>query len=415
MEVIFHRCCLLYSNLRICYTENKPMKETFPTNTPQTPKEVDFHQARFERVAAEKNKALLVRYGLKGEKTPLQVAQDEAERDDKDYERRRSTEFKLWQENLDTVVANIKEKIASPDEHKDRKICLVILGGGMKVARSVGQSLALHELGLQDAFDTVIGVSAGAGPAVGFVEGREGLEKVASMYTEECGTKEFLDYKRVHKIIDPTVIANTMRTGSKALDEEKIKKSETQLYVLATDIQTDAVEFIDVKTASPDITAACEASAAIPLFQKPVNVNGKLYIDGAFSPFPLEEVIAQFSPTDILVLPSTSFDYENNLDYGVAQKAALWTLAQAGALGSIEKLHSAKKLIETRVRLRKFFEQVSASTHVNIGVLWPPEVGVSNATVNADTLKAAMLDCAQATMKEFGVPYNEEAFRKIYI
>jgi predicted patatin/cPLA2 family phospholipase len=389
------------------------MKESFPLNNGSQPSESSFHQARFERSAEEANESLLIRYGLKEGVTAYDKAYEEALRDNADFDRRRSKEFELWQKNLSVVIDRLKEKIHSPEAHLDTKACLLVLGGGMKAARSVGQAMALYEIGLGQAFDSVIGVSAGSGVAVGFVEGRSGLDKIASMYFEECGTKEFINYKRIHKVLDPSIIAKTMRTGPKAIDTVAINKSDTKLYVAATNAFTGEIELIDTKTASPDMVAACEASAAIPLFQDPVLVNGNSYIDGALNQFPLEEVIEKFSPTDILVLPSTSFSFSNNLEYNDSEHAILWGLSMMGSLGSNGSA-SAEDIIRSKERLRIFLDQISQINHVNIGVLWPPEVEVSNFTTNPDTLKAAVLECAQETMKEFDVSYNEAAFRNIY-
>jgi predicted acylesterase/phospholipase RssA len=58
------------------------------------------------------------------------------------------------------------------------RIALAIEGVGMRGAVSAGMAIAIHDLGLTDAFDFVFGASAGALNAVWLLSGNpsEGLE-----------------------------------------------------------------------------------------------------------------------------------------------------------------------------------------------------------------------------------------------
>ncbi len=394
--------------------EKRNFEEKKPNNQNKNSAEFDFHQERFRREAEKQQNTIASKFFGKKEVTDEdveKVIRAEAERDNADFERRKSEEYEKWKVNLQKVVDNIKEKRDSPENAREIRPLLLILGGGMKGAYAAGQSIGLHEIGLGEAFETVVGISAGSGTASYFVAGPEQALINASMYSEECMSKDFLDLLRFRQILDATVIAKATRTGDKALDEDVIRRSPTELYAGATDSETGALELINIKTAGPDMTAALEASAAIPFFRDPVEVNGNTYIDGAFNQVPLEEIIKKFKPTDVLVLPNMSFDYMNTFSYSDREKLMMWGAARMGSLGSIGSLGSVgtvEEFFKIKEHIRNFLENIQREQQVNIGVMWPPDEGMGNLTQNADTVKAAILGAARATIKEFGEEQPDE-------
>ena len=59
------------------------------------------------------------------------------------------------------VGATLRERLEAKGE-RDGTIALVVQGGGMRGVYSMGALAALEEEGLADAFDVVVGSSAGA-------------------------------------------------------------------------------------------------------------------------------------------------------------------------------------------------------------------------------------------------------------
>lgn len=119
-------------------------------------KERKFHEERWRKKADAKKGW----FGM-NKKTPYAVMQEEARRDNADFDKLQSEEREAWQKSLKVVMENFEKRAQNP-EQSDRKTLIVILGGGMRCAYSAGQVMALNALGITaDKVDAVVGHRVG--------------------------------------------------------------------------------------------------------------------------------------------------------------------------------------------------------------------------------------------------------------
>lgn len=303
-----------------------------------------FHEERWKRMAENHvDRPWWAKLFNQRKMEPEDFRYKEALRDNEDFDRRQHEEFEKWQEDLRIVVDNIKKKrelLDHPDspENQEAEIrpLLLILGGGMKGPYSAGQVVGLNESGIPaDTFDNIVGISAGAGAAAYYAAGPEQTKKRASLFYEECATRDFIDiWRGLGKVMNVKKLTmRYMGEGEKELDEDVVQSCRANLYFGVTkvpegDDEPDA-EFIDAKTAQPGLRPAMRASMSVPLVAGEIPlVNDVEYVDGAFDPLPVQKIIEKFNPTDILVLPNTPFDrldaFElSHLEHMIAQIAKI--------------------------------------------------------------------------------------------
>ena len=140
------------------------------------------------------------------------------------------------------------------------------------------------------------------------------------------------------------------------------------------------------------------ASMAIPgLYGKTVFVNDEECLDGSFDPFPIQEIIDRFNPTDILVLPNHPFKPVEN-----------WKLSPLEAAITAILLHDcslklAAKAFKRKALFREGLKFIAGNRDMNIGVLWPPDVGINQLTIDGERLKSAAVASFQTTCQAFGI------------
>lgn len=377
------------------------------------PHEFDFHQERFNKMAREHAERSIIKKVIDWnvKMSPKDFAHAEALRDDADFERRKDIEFQAWEKNLKVVVGNLLEKRDQRNldgtERKDIRPLLLILGGGMKGPYGAGQALlGLPAVGLDKVFDTVVGISAGAATAAYFVGGGEQAPKGASIFYEECTAGEFIKPERVRQIMNIDVVTDAMSLGEKAVDQKAVLDSKTEFYVGVTRKEDWQSELINAKTAKPGMITAVGASMAVPLlYRKAIEVNGEKYVDGAFDPMPIEKIIKQFNPTDILVLPNTPFDRMDAFELTPGEYLIAEFAHRTGSLGS---LGTTEKFLRVKEEIRKSLEYIQHQSKVNIGILWPPDSNLSNLTTDPDKVEAAVIESARGVIKEFGAEQPRE-------
>ena len=407
-----------------------------PKNKKNTPKlsptgvpleEFDFYQNRFESMATRHNKRgrakgmeakmnrLADKNALNNDKrtrpsqvTKEYVIQEQAERENTEFNRRYDLELKGWQEDLKPVVDAFKAKRDDPEgEGKKHKILILSLGGGMRGPYGAGQVVGLNEMGLTaDKADVLYGISAGAADLAYYAGGPENTKRGASIYSDECNSPEFLSFnpKRLNNMMRAVdVVGGAMRKGEKALNVEAIRNLPGEVYVQVTTVDGHEAEMVDVKTADPDMISAFEASMNVPLLNAPgVKVNGKEYIDGGFDPLPIQKLIDKFHPTDILILPNTPF--RRIEEFPISPNWAKH-LRRSGSLGSV------KKFFQIASDLRNLLEDFSKREGVNIGMLWPPDRGLDVLDTDPGMVEIGVKDAAMDTIKQFeGKSRNVELY-----
>lgn len=153
---------------------------------------------------------------------------------------------------------------------------LVLEGGGWKGLYTLGVLDAMMENGMN--FSSVVGVSAGALSAVGYVAGQIGWgARVDLTYRHDrnyCGIGAL---RRDRGITGFSYLFGDILRAM-PIDEERLYDPGRRLAVSATNLRTgEAVYF---EKGSCDLFRAVQASASVPYATAPVMIDGVPYLDG---------------------------------------------------------------------------------------------------------------------------------------
>jgi predicted patatin/cPLA2 family phospholipase len=272
-------------------------------------------------------------------------------------------------------------------------VALLFMSGGMRGVAGAGVAVALCDLGLHEVADVVIGASAGAPDAAYLLNGPSRVRLGASIYYEECVNGRFI--KPSHPIVDIDYLMSVFASGPKALDVEEVRRSRPDFFVGATRQSDGVFCFINAKTAKPDMLTAIKAAVAMKvLYGLTVTVNGIEYIDDSVELLPIDLIVQQWQPTDILVIANQTSS-GSMLDRTTDTLSAVMSVTQ-GQLGQAARLYG---------RRRRFLQTLAAIDQlpVNVGILWPPP-GLNILSRKANKLIAVAEESYRQTMSLFGQP-----------
>lgn len=389
-----------------------------PPETPEVPVDFKFHQTRFDRAARKLNKkdsrlrnVVEKAFDIPDE-TALGVAQTEANLDNKDFNERKSAEFAEWERKLKIVIDHIKSKIDDPEgEGKNRRILVYGLGGGTRGPYTGAQLAGMEASGypVTEVADVVVASSAAAIASASALGGIESIRRGTALALEKIEDPSFINPKRLKQILDLGYLIGEMKSGENPLDIDAILQSKPEFHTIATNRETGQPEFLDVKTAKPGPLDAIKASAALPvIFGEPVNVNGVEYFDGDLKNMPIEEIIARFNPTDILILPTMPFDPIDELEMTNGEKIMQALIPNIGQIGKL------KELLDNRIEMRRALEYINKQTGVNIAVMWPPDGYLGNLNTDAWPVEAAMMETLKDTIEKFGGEQPKSAYEYLF-
>lgn len=270
------------------------------------------------------------------------------------------------------------------------KLALSIEGGGMRSVISAGMAYALEQNGIgPEYFDAVFGASGGSFNAAYYIAGQS--EDAMKGYWENTG-KELIDFTRISRRQYPINMDHMLQemVHSKPLNFEKVINSK-KLRPLATDIANGkAVAFEPAKT-QRELLQQLKAGSVVPiLVGKPVNINGKDYVDaGVAERIPFETPI--------------SLGYDAVLILSTQRLAASPTRLHRRVTGSVLSFATSKfspelaKLVleDSRYKLEKSQRLLTMSKNpgnLPHALVICPQANsklISNTDLNVDTVQAA--------------------------
>lgn len=154
--------------------------------------------------------------------------------------------------------------------------CLVLEGGGWKGLYTLGVLDYLMENGVN--LSSVVGVSAGALSAIGYVAGQIGWgARIDLTYRHDrnyCGIGAF---RRDHGITGFSYLFDDI-LRKHPLDEARLNDPARRLAVSATNLLSGEAEYFE--RGSCDFFKAVQASASVPYVTRPVLIGGIPYLDG---------------------------------------------------------------------------------------------------------------------------------------
>lgn len=155
---------------------------------------------------------------------------------------------------------------------------LVVQGGGMRGVYSVAALSQLDQMGYKDRFRNIFATSSGAINGAYFLTGQ--AEEGIVAYTDHLSNKNFIDYKRVKKIVDIDFLVDTVLAKKVVLDQTKLKESKSVLNIGLVCTQSGSIVFKNQHTIFP-LNEVFRAAAALPLlYGKEILLGGNRYVDG---------------------------------------------------------------------------------------------------------------------------------------
>jgi predicted patatin/cPLA2 family phospholipase len=187
-------------------------------------------------------------------------------------------------------------------------VALVLEGGGMRGVVSAGMVAALERLGMNDAFDLIVGSSAGAINGAALLSGV--AQRAADAYCGPLASRSFVNPLRVLRgkpVIDVNDVLNYV-TATDVAGNDRILSSAIELHCIATDVESAAAVDLHGMRTQDAVWAAILASSRMPWAGgPPVEIAGRRYLDGGLvSPVPVAEAIAA-GATHVLALQTRPF------------------------------------------------------------------------------------------------------------
>jgi predicted patatin/cPLA2 family phospholipase len=295
---------------------------------------------------------------------------------------------------------------------EDRRLALIVEGGGMRGVLSAGSLFALDVLGCRNVFDDVYAASAGGVNAAYFLSGQGELG--ISVYFDDISSLRFANPLRFWKIFDVDYVYDHIVQIVKPLDEAAVRSSRSNLYLGVTDIRSGRNELVDVKASEHSIARILKASSAIPvLYNRTVALGEQRYVDGGLSDLlPIAQAAAR-GCTDILVLST-------RLAGRVSRQPPLWERAIFYAMmGWVHhEVNRAYATNHDRTRQsRAYADGVDQLAGVNIATICPTphELIVGRVTLSRATLLEGATRMGTRTASILGRPAGpvEHAFRRL--
>jgi predicted patatin/cPLA2 family phospholipase len=201
-------------------------------------------------------------------------------------------------------------------------VALVIEGGGMRGVVSAGMVAALERLDLADAFDLVVGSSAGALNGAGLLGGV--AADGPGVYSGPLASKEFINPARL-LIGRPAVDLKFLLSYAAANFGQDAGPGAIErlapLICVAVDVDSAEPVAFSNFTTQQQLWQAMMATMRMPLFGgKPVEIDGRRFIDGALAaPVPLATAI-EHGATHVLVLQTRPYGEPRTTNSRLAER-----------------------------------------------------------------------------------------------
>lgn len=161
-------------------------------------------------------------------------------------------------------------------------ISLAIEGGGMRGVVCGGMVAALEHLGLTQAFDEIVGCSAGAIAGAYFAAGQGAFG--TRIFYEEINNNRFIDKRRLllgRPVVSVDFLLDDVSRNAKPLDWQAVLEARTRLVCVTSDLDAGAGALIDSYDGKDALFDALKASARIPgVAGPPVMIGGHRHVDG---------------------------------------------------------------------------------------------------------------------------------------
>ena len=185
-----------------------------------------------------------------------------------------------------------------------KKTGLVLEGGGMRGAYTAGVLDVFKNRNID--FPYIIAVSAGANNGSDFVAGQsERNKKVLVDYVTDDRYMGFKNLLKSGNFFGMDFLFDELPNRIEPFDYESFRKAESTFKVGVTECQTGNTVYFEHNEFDPHffMGKVLRASSSLPIVAKPVEIEGKLYLDGGITdPIPLSKSIEDGNYYNVLVL-----------------------------------------------------------------------------------------------------------------
>jgi predicted patatin/cPLA2 family phospholipase len=280
------------------------------------------------------------------------------------------------------------------------KLALVVEGGAMRGAYSLGGLIGLESLGFGTVFDEVYGSSAGAINAAYFVAGQATAS--ASIYYRQAADRRFINPFRLLKICDIDYLFDHILAAVNPLDIEAVNAARSRLLVALADSRDARLFLLDACLSSTPLMTLLKASSALPVFyQRTVAVGDRLCVDGSFPVMiPIKEVLAR-GATHVMVLLTQPASFEEPQPQAIYR----WLFARLCSRGSRRFAATLRRSVVRSNAVRRLVLGRSAEGSPAAFATFCPEEGpeaVDRTTIVPSRLKAALEEMTEKVQLAFG-------------
>ena len=184
--------------------------------------------------------------------------------------------------------------------------CLIDVGGGLRGVYGAGVMDRCMDMGI--VFDGVIGVSAGAANLTSYLSGQRGrcyrFYFTYSFRPDYMGIGNLLR-KGIFFDLDYVYGALPRSDGENPLDHAAMQAHPAcrNFLIVATEADTGKVKYFTGDDLTFDNFEPIKASCAIPCINKPIEINGVRYFDGALAdPVPVRKAVELGYDKIVLIL-----------------------------------------------------------------------------------------------------------------
>jgi predicted patatin/cPLA2 family phospholipase len=182
------------------------------------------------------------------------------------------------------------------------KTGLVLEGGGLRGVYTSGAIRFLMDKNI--IFPYVIGVSMGACNGANYISRQPGRNRIVNI--DFVNDPRYLSYKRLllkGELFGMEFIFSTIPFSLVPFDQDTFLKNKAKYVIGVTDCETGNAVFFEKSEFEDNYMEIFKATCSIPFLAKPVNYNGRIFMDGGLTnPVPIEKSIMDGNKKNVLIL-----------------------------------------------------------------------------------------------------------------
>lgn len=184
---------------------------------------------------------------------------------------------------------------------------LVLEGGAMRGMYTAGVLDVLLSRGIE--FDGIMGVSAGALFGPNFLSKQPGrVIRYNKRFIRDKRYKGWCCLLKEGNLFSTGFAYGTVPRELDVFDDETFKSSGVPFYAVVTALETGEPEYMEINSVFDDMDIL-RASGSMPFVSRPVEIDGKLYLDGGVADSVPYEAMEKMGYEKLVVILTRDMDY----------------------------------------------------------------------------------------------------------